>query len=223
MALESVEFLKVINLFYKFEQINGQRVFGPPFDWSGPPPKRGSEIFISRIPFDFYEDELLPVLEAYGQIYELRTMVNFDNTLRGFAFCKFATPEQAQSAIGHLNKFLIRGKILIRATLSMEYSRLYIGNIDRCSTRKDLLVKFSMGVKNLIDVVMFPDPKDPTRNRGFAFLEFKDHRSAALARRKILNNREMISNKSIYVDWAKTDKKYLDLKIINQNQNQKHR
>lgn len=45
-------------------QENGQRRYGgPPPDWNGPPPERGSEIFVGKLPRDLFEDELVPLCE----------------------------------------------------------------------------------------------------------------------------------------------------------------
>lgn len=45
-------------------QENGQRRYGgPPPDWDGPPPERGSEIFVGKLPRDLFEDELVPLCE----------------------------------------------------------------------------------------------------------------------------------------------------------------
>ncbi|KAK3103329.1 hypothetical protein FSP39_018536 [Pinctada imbricata] len=57
---------------YSMIQENGQRKYGPPPGWNGPPPARGCEIFVGKIPRDCYEDELVPVFERIGKIYELR-------------------------------------------------------------------------------------------------------------------------------------------------------
>ena len=34
---------------------------GPPPGWEGPPPGKGCEIFVGKVPRDCYEDELVPV------------------------------------------------------------------------------------------------------------------------------------------------------------------
>ncbi len=45
-------------------QENGQRRYGgPPPGWEGPPPERGSEIFVGKLPRDLFEDELVPLCE----------------------------------------------------------------------------------------------------------------------------------------------------------------
>uniref|UniRef100_A0A8V0YQL6 RNA binding motif protein 46 n=1 Tax=Gallus gallus TaxID=9031 RepID=A0A8V0YQL6_CHICK len=63
---------------YNMIQENGQRKFGgPPPGWEGPPPPRGCEVFVGKIPRNIYEDELVPLFERAGKIYELRLMMEF--------------------------------------------------------------------------------------------------------------------------------------------------
>ena len=62
---------------YSLMQTNGQRKCGPPPDWIGPPPSKGSEVFIGKIPRNCYENELFPLFARIGKIYELRLMMDF--------------------------------------------------------------------------------------------------------------------------------------------------
>lgn len=49
-------------------QENGQRRYGgPPPDWDGPLPERGSEIFVGKLPRDLFEDELVPLCEKVSE------------------------------------------------------------------------------------------------------------------------------------------------------------
>ena len=66
-------------------QVNGQRHYGPPSNWTGPPPPRGSEVFVGKIPRDCYEDELVPIFERAGYIYEIRLMMEYTGQNRGKA------------------------------------------------------------------------------------------------------------------------------------------
>ena len=53
---------------YKLEPRNGQRIYGgPPPDWKGSYPAKGSEIFVGKLPHDILEDELVPIFE---QVYK---------------------------------------------------------------------------------------------------------------------------------------------------------
>lgn len=38
----------------------------------------------------------------------------------------------------------------------------------------------------VVDVIMYPSSTDKSRNRGFAFVEYKSHKAAAMARRKLI-------------------------------------
>uniref|UniRef100_A0A8C6SAZ6 RNA binding motif protein 46 n=1 Tax=Neogobius melanostomus TaxID=47308 RepID=A0A8C6SAZ6_9GOBI len=58
---------------YDMIQVNGQRKYGGP-RWDGPPPPRGCE------------DELVPLFERAGRIYEFRLMMEFSGENRGYAF-----------------------------------------------------------------------------------------------------------------------------------------
>ena len=56
---------------YPLRQENGQRRYGPPSDWTEPIPGRGCEVFVGKLPRDSYEDELVPIFERFGRIYEV--------------------------------------------------------------------------------------------------------------------------------------------------------
>lgn len=57
--------------------------------WEGPPPPRGCEVFVGKIPRDMYEDELVPLFERAGRIYEFRLMMEFSGENRGYAFVMY--------------------------------------------------------------------------------------------------------------------------------------
>ena len=49
---------------YELTQKNGQRIYGgPPPNWYGPPPVKGTEIFVGKVPRDMYEWQLVPIFE----------------------------------------------------------------------------------------------------------------------------------------------------------------
>jgi hypothetical protein len=58
---------------------------GPPPDWVGLPPSRGSEVFVGKIPRDCFEDELVPVKHPIAH-----SRFNFfKNIVEMFFFQKF--------------------------------------------------------------------------------------------------------------------------------------
>lgn len=54
----------------------------------------------------------------------------------------------------------------------------------------------------LVDVILYQDPGNRERNRGFCFLEFESHKLASQARRKLISSRVKIWGIEILVDWA---------------------
>ena len=49
---------------YNIVQKNGQRIFGgPPPNWTGPPPCKGTEIFVGKVPRNMFEWELVPIFQ----------------------------------------------------------------------------------------------------------------------------------------------------------------
>ena len=55
---------------YPLSQKNGQRIYGnPPPNWTGPPPTKGTEIFVGKVPRDMYEWELVPIFESVTNIF----------------------------------------------------------------------------------------------------------------------------------------------------------
>ena len=53
---------------YTHVQRNGQRIYGgPPPDWKGSYPAKGSEIFVGKVPHDIFEDEIVPIFEQVNK------------------------------------------------------------------------------------------------------------------------------------------------------------
>lgn len=124
---------------YQLVQINGQRLYGgPPPNWEGPSPPRGSEIFVGKIPRNCFEDELVPVFEKVGQIYEMRLMMDFSGSNRGFGFVMYLSPEIATLAIETLNNYEIRAGRRIGVVRSANNCRLCIGNIPSDKNEEDI-------------------------------------------------------------------------------------
>lgn len=81
--------------------ILGQRKYGgPPPNWEGHPPGNGCEVFCGKIPKEMYEDELIPLFEKCGPIWDLRLMMDpMTGTNRGYAFVTFTNRDSALNAV----------------------------------------------------------------------------------------------------------------------------
>ena len=190
---------------YPMTQNNGQRRFGPPSNFVGPTPTRGCEVFVGKLPRDCFEDELVPVFETVGKIYEMRLMMDFNGQNRGYAFVVYFTKKDAQKAVRTLNNHEIRKGRLLGVCQSVDNCRLFVGGIPKKVKRNEILDEISKVTDHVIDVIVYPSATDKTKNRGFAFVEFENHRAAAMARRKLMSGRIQLWGHPIAVDWAEPE------------------
>ena len=135
-------------------QVNGQRIYGaPPPKWNGPPPPKGCEVFVGKLPRDVMEKELLELFSPVGTIYELRLMMDFSGCNRGFAFIQFSQPDEADEAIRLLDNYEMRPKHRIGVLKSIDNCRLFFGGIPKTKTREEIqneIEKLTEGVKQVI-------------------------------------------------------------------------
>uniref|UniRef100_A0A8D0C1W4 APOBEC1 complementation factor n=1 Tax=Salvator merianae TaxID=96440 RepID=A0A8D0C1W4_SALMN len=191
---------------YSLVQENGQRKYGGPSPgWNGPPPERGCEIFIGKLPRDLFEDELIPLCEKIGKIYEMRMMMDFNGNNRGYAFVTFSNKQEAKNAIKQLNNYEIRNGRLLGVCASVDNCRLFVGGIPKTKKREEILTEMKKVTDGVVNVIVYPSAADKTKNRGFAFVEYGSHRAAAMARRKLLPGRIQLWGHPIAVDWAEPE------------------
>ncbi|KAM9380032.1 LOW QUALITY PROTEIN: APOBEC1 complementation factor [Phaethornis superciliosus] len=190
---------------YNLIQENGQRKYGgPPPGWDSPPPERGCEIFIGKLPRDLFEDELIPLCEKIGKIYEMRMMMDFNGNNRGYAFVTFSNKQEAKNAIKQLNNYEIRNGRLLGVCASVDNCRLFVGGIPKTKKREEILAEMKKVTDGVVDIIVYPSAADKTKNRGFAFVEYESHRAAAMARRKLLPGIQLWGH-PIAVDWAEPE------------------
>lgn len=191
---------------YAMIQENGQRKYGgPPPGWEGPTPSRGCEVFVGKIPRDAYEDELVPVFEQVGKIYELRLMMDFSGTNRGYCFVMFTNKEDASKAVRELNNFELRKGRYLGVCISVDNCRLFVGGIPKTKQRDEIFAEMAKITEGVVDVIVYPSASDKAKNRGFAFVEYSSHKAAAMARRKLIPGRIQLWGQSIAVDWAEPE------------------
>ncbi|KAG7315535.1 hypothetical protein KOW79_020401 [Hemibagrus wyckioides] len=195
------------NTGYDMIQENGQRRYGgPPPGWEGPPPPRGCEVFVGKIPRDIYEDKLVPLFEVAGRIYEFRLMMEFSGENRGYGFVMYTTREAAQRAISLFNNYEIRPGKFIGVCVSLNNCRLFIGSIPKEMTKEEIQEEMMNVTDGVVDVIVYPSAIDKTKNRGFAFVEYESHKAAALARRNLVPGTFQLCGQTVKVNWAKPEK-----------------
>ncbi|KMQ91416.1 apobec1 complementation factor-like protein, partial [Lasius niger] len=188
---------------YELVQVNGQRRLTAPEvtagDWKR---SKGTEVFIGRLPRDCYEDELMPVLEPVGRLLELRLMLDFSGSTRGYAFASYETQRIAREACARLNGYEIRPGHRIGVVKSLDNCRLFFGGVPKDKTKPEFMAELTKMLDDITDIYLYPSAHDRSLNRGFIFVEFKDHRAAAMARRKLIPGKVTLWDHEIAVDWA---------------------
>ncbi|XP_039461228.1 probable RNA-binding protein 46 isoform X1 [Oreochromis aureus] len=192
---------------YNMVQENGQRKYGgPPPGWEGPAPPRGCEVFVGKIPRDMYEDDLVPLFEKAGRIYEFRLMMEFSGENRGYAFVMYTDREAAQRAIQMLDNYEVRPGKFIGVCVSLDNCRLFIGSIPKDKRKDEIIEEMKKVTDGVVDAIVYPSTTDKNKNRGFAFVEYESHKAAAMARRKLIPGTFQLWGHSIQVDWAEPEK-----------------
>ena len=108
---------------------------------------------MGKIPRDVFEDELFRIFSKIGPIYELRLMMDFSGSNRGFAFIQFANRQDATRAIEAMDNYELRPKHHIGVVKSIDNCRLFIGGIPKNKTHEDIqteMERLTEGVTNVI-------------------------------------------------------------------------
>jgi len=184
---------------YEIVQKHGQRIYGgPPPQWSGPQPDKGTEVYCYRIPRDCFEDELVPVFSSVGRIYELRLMIEFSGTNRSYCYVRYTMQEEAREAIYKLHNHHIRPGYPLAVTRSVDNRKLSVKTIPSINkeTEEEVIRELNAVVEG-VDMVEF-------QSRGWVEVEFTTHRLAALARRQLVPGNMVLFNEVAVkqVDWA---------------------
>ncbi|KAM8884222.1 heterogeneous nuclear ribonucleoprotein R-like isoform 1-T1 [Synchiropus picturatus] len=191
---------------YTLDVTTGQRKYGgPPPDgvFKGAQPGIGTEVFVGKIPRDLYEDELVPLFESAGFIWDLRLMMDpLSGQNRGYAFITYCNKDDAQKAVKLCDNHEIRPGKYLGVCISVANNRLFVGSIPKNKTRESILEDFGKVTEGLQEVILYHQPDDKKKNRGFCFLEYEDHKSAAQARRRLMSGKVKVWGNPVTVEWA---------------------
>lgn len=183
-------------------QLNGQRICSPPPSMGFDPPPKGCEVYIGRLSKDVFENELIPMFEAAGPLYQFRMMIDFNDQGRGFAFATYFNYKSAKRAVERFNNYKLRPNVRLCVQHSIDNCRLYVGNLPRTARRSDVYDLLNPLVLGIKDIIMYPNPERQEENRGYCFVEFENHRLAFLARRDFAPNNLRAFGRQLYIDWA---------------------
>lgn len=146
--------------------------------YGGPPPDntdrpRGAEVFIGRLPRDLFEDELVPILEQYGKVWEMRILLDEKGEMgRGFAFATFYSPSVAVNVVRQLNGKSISARPQHRFALSLSkpHSLVVLRNLPKEKTRLQLQQDFGSQFEGVLNVIIWGVDAETKPARLTAFL-----------------------------------------------------
>ncbi|XP_054087535.1 uncharacterized protein LOC105217696 isoform X2 [Zeugodacus cucurbitae] len=210
-------------------QMNGRKVLGPPEGWQGPPPSSACELFVRRIPRNIDEQHLIQPFLRFGQIYEMRLPMDFNQANRGYAYVRYTTEEEANCAMEVLNHFYVAPHRKLEILQSYEKCCLFVSNIPKCLDEKEIEEKlrtvfptmkrlYSQSIntaeKNVFDRgendgILNQDNKasnNETKNRGHVVIHFPSHLEALEAKKSTTPGVIRLWNRDLKVVWANTER-----------------
>ncbi|NXC01939.1 DND1 protein, partial [Orthonyx spaldingii] len=187
-------------------QINGQRRYGgPPPGWVGGPPPASTEVFISRLPQDIYENTLIPLFESVGKLYEFRLMMTFSGLNRGFAYARYASPQDARAAIATFHGFPMRKGWPLVVCRSTQKRELVVHGLAASLSLQELEATLQMVTEGVLSVTVHASPCQ--RQAKLAVLKYRSHEAAALAKKALVEGNLGLGGAGMRVDWLDTQLK----------------
>ncbi|XP_063301493.1 dead end protein homolog 1-like [Pelobates fuscus] len=187
-------------------QVNGQRKYGgPPPGWIGDAPGSGSEVFISKIPQECYENQLIPLFQSVGKLYEFRLMMTFSGLNRGFAYARYTSRRHAYAAIAALNGYEMTNGCRILVCRSTEKCEIILDGLP-CMLEKLMLTSVLKELTPGVEEV-FLHPSRKKSDEIMAVVKYCSHRAAALAKKSLREGSHLLYGQPLTVDWLKSELK----------------
>ncbi|KAF3693516.1 Dead end protein 1 [Channa argus] len=185
-------------------QVNGQRKYGgPPEVWDGPTPGTRSEVFISQIPRDAYEDLLIPLFSSVGPLWEFRLMMNFSGQNRGFAYAKYGSAAVANHAIQLLHGHMLEPGVRLCVRRSTEKRHLCIGDLPSTTKQEHLLQVLRVLAEGVERVSL---KAGPGIEGVSAIVAFSSHHTASMAKKMLMEAFKKQFALNVSVKWQSTVK-----------------
>jgi RNA recognition motif-containing protein len=149
------------------------------------------------------EDEILPHFERFGQIYEFRLMMDYDNSNRGYAFLKYTCVQDAIKTMDVMNHFIFDNGAKLSIRRSYNKCRLYVGKFPRTLTHEMLENTFQQVFPTLHKFILHNRYAEGEENRGFGILEFANHKDALDAKKMCTPSGLELFGTTLDVSWDK--------------------
>ncbi|MFQ6669604.1 hypothetical protein Gotur_034780 [Gossypium turneri] len=160
------------------------------------------EVYLGGIPHDASDEDLRRFCESIGEVIEVRIMKEKDSgEAKGYAFVTFRSKELASKAIENLNGSEFKGK-KIKCSTSQAKNKLFIGNVPRNWGEEDVKKVVKDVGPGVNSIELLKDPMNPSRNRGFVFIEYYNHACAEYSRQKMMKPTFKLDDNAPTVSWA---------------------
>ncbi|OTF81078.1 squamous cell carcinoma antigen recognized by T-cells 3-like, partial [Euroglyphus maynei] len=151
--------------------------------------KREETVFVSNLDFNVDEDELRKIFSKFGEVRDVRLVLNYKGLSKGYAFVEFNHINSVQKALKH-DRMLIRQRPAFITEMdkrknfqygrNKEDNKLFIKNIPLEISEEELLNKVFPEYRESIISARLVTRRDG-RSRGIAYIDMKDAETAAKA------------------------------------------
>ncbi|GAX77450.1 hypothetical protein CEUSTIGMA_g4894.t1, partial [Chlamydomonas eustigma] len=177
-------------------------------------PPHGTEVFISKVPREATDAQLLAFCEQCGhKVHAIRLPKDPGNPgqNKGYAFAVYTETEGANETLSKLNQaelsdFPGRKVTIVRSEVK---NKLFIGNLPRELNKEQILEVLKGDVVGITDMNLMVEKENPSSsnvNRGFGFVEFYNNAAAEQARRKLSSSEYRFRAHTLTVTWAEPKK-----------------
>ncbi|CAH1441867.1 unnamed protein product [Lactuca virosa] len=182
--------------------------------------KHRTKVFIHGFDKETKEEDIRKVFEEVGEVVEVRLITNFrSGKSRGCGFIKYASADLARLALNKYNTVEIRGRLCHTAAVDGS-DTILLNNINKNWNNEHVLTLLhKVGIKNIDEVSVVSDPKNPNLNLGFAYLELETKRDAQVVFNKLQNKNIFGAHSNIKVTWAHLSADPVKEEIHNNNNN----
>lgn len=189
-------------------RINGRKVFGPPGDWSGPPPPIAAEVFVKRIPRHMKEQHLHALFRRFGPIYCVRLMVDFNDENRGFGYVHYASVTSADRALYVLQHLYVQPHVQLHLERSYDKCRLFVSHLPKNLRVNSIRVGLHAAFPEVQTVTVYhaQGSQPASGNRGFAFMDFPTHDAAIRAKQQASTGRVRLFGQDVQIVWANPER-----------------
>ncbi|XP_071066327.1 dead end protein homolog 1 [Dasypus novemcinctus] len=132
-------------------------------------------------------------------------MMTFSGLNRGFAYARYSSRRGAQAAIATLHNHPLRPSCPLLVCRSTEKCELSVDGLPPDLSHRALLLALQPLGPGLQEALLLPSPGSTPAQ--IALLKFSSHRSAAMAKKALVEGHSRLCGEQVAVEWLKPDLK----------------